>query len=155
MNNNREEKLANETSKWLRFLLPLISTALGSGALWYAWVRYNMLMNRTDSYWYGWIQVALIAFMGILCLSATVLSISGRSSGWSVFKLGLSIVPLLLFSNLVILVFRIVQSIMQGNAKLFFDRLLTQPQKLILIPIVIIVLLLLGALSEQDKHEST
>lgn len=127
MNTYDEENPTSETSRWSLILLPVVSTILGSGALWYSWFRYNSIVNRPDFQWYNWIQPAFIALMGILCLSATILFISGKSSGWSVFKAGLSIVPLILFSNLVILIFRVIQNILQGNAIPFISRLYVSP----------------------------
>jgi len=151
MKTDFDEQSTAETPQWLLNLLPFISIILGSGALWYAWLRYNSILNRPDYQWLSWIQPALIALMGLLCLSAAVLFIAGKPSGWSVFKVGVSIVPLVLFSNLVILVFRVIQNIIQGNASPFFDRLLTQPYKILLIPIVIIALVLLGSLGKREK----
>src|SRR5688572_22303422 len=121
MNYIRKEKLADETPKWSRVLLPLISTLLGSGTLWYALSRYNTLLNRPD--WYGWMQVAFIVLVGVLCIWATVLFILGKSSGLAVLKLGISIIPLILFVNLIVLLFRVIHNIMQGDAALFLDRI--------------------------------
>lgn len=153
MNNNHEEKVTNQTPKWLLILLPFISTILGGAALWYTWFRYNGVVNRPEFHWYSWILPAFMALAGILCLSATLLFILGKSSGWSVFKAGLSIIPLILFSNLVILVFRIIQNIIQGNAKPFFDSLFTQPRNMV-IPMVVIVLILLGYLDKRVKNKN-
>ena len=149
MNDSREENLAAGASKWL---FPFISIILGGGALWYTWFRYTSMINQPDSQWYGWVQLALFVLMGILCVSAAVLFILGKSSGWSMFTTGLSIVPLILFSNLIILVFRGIQNIMQGNADLFLDRLIAQPQKIVLIVIVLIALGWLGTLNERNKN---
>lgn len=152
MDDNREEKLTNQTPKWLLNVLPFISTILGGSALWFAWLRYNSMANGPEFHWYDWIQPAFIALMGILCLWATLLFILGKSSGLSVFTYGLSIVPLILFSNLVILVFRIIQNIIQGNAQPFFDSLFTQPRNMV-IPMVVIVLILLGYLDKRVKNK--
>ena len=43
MNTIFEEKLPDQTPKWLANLLPFISTILGSAALWFAWFRYNSI----------------------------------------------------------------------------------------------------------------
>src|SRR5688572_15870784 len=128
MNTNSEEKLMDQTPKWLLNVLPFISTILGCSALWFAWLRYNSLVNGLEIHWYDWIQPVFIALMGLLCLWATPLFILGKPSGLSVFTYGLSIVPLVLFSNLVILVFRMIQNIIQGNAQSFFDSLFAQPR---------------------------
>ena len=133
-----EEKLSNRTPKWL---LILISAVVGSGALWFAWFRYSIVVNRPEFNLYNWIQLAAIILVGILCLSATSLFILGKSSGGSVLKTGLSIIPLLLFLNLIILVFRVVQSIFQGNALSFISRFYVSPlNKAILVLVVIIIL---------------
>jgi hypothetical protein len=149
------EKSPNGKSKQELLFLSFVSTILGGGALWYAWLRYNMMLNRPDLNWYGWIQPMAMALVGILCLSATILLILGKLSGRSVFKAGLSIIPLLLFSNLIILVFRVIQNIIQGRAQSIFDRLFTEPRN-ILIPIVVIALLLLGYLGRntEDKNNA-
>ena len=152
MNYIRKEKLADETPKWSRVLLPLISTLLGSGTLWYALSRYNTLLNRPD--WYGWMQVAFIVLVGVLCIWATVLFILGKSSGLAVLKLGISIIPLILFVNLIVLLFRVIHNIMQGDAALFLDRIFAQPNKFILIPIVVIILLWLESLTKRDKSNN-
>lgn len=152
MNTTPKEKLPDQTPKWLANLLPFISTILGSAAIWFAWFRYNSIVIRPEFHWYDWIQPALIALMGILCLLATLLFILGKPSGLSVLTYGLSIVPLILFSNLVILVFRIIQNIIQGNAQSFFDNLFAQPRNMV-IPVVVIVLILLGYLEKRVKNK--
>lgn len=148
-----KDKVVEQTPKWFLNLLPVVSTVLGCGALWFAWFRYNNIVNRPEFHWYAWIQLAFIVLMGILCLLAALLFLLGKSSGWSVFTYGLAIVPLILFSNLVILVFRIIQNIIQGNAQPFFVSLFTQPRNLI-IPMVVIVLMLLGYLDKRVKNEN-
>jgi hypothetical protein len=153
MNFCSEEKTSNPMPNWLINMLPFISAVLGGGALWYSWLKYNDIVNQSGFHWYEWIRLTLMAFMGILCLLATILFILGKSSGWSVFMGGLSIVPLILFSNLVILVFRLIQNILQGNAQPFFDRFFTEPKN-IAIPIVVITLVLLSLLSKRDKNSN-
>ena len=142
MNTYDEENPASETSRWSLILLSVVSTILGSGALWYSWFRYTSIVNRPDFQLYNWIQPAFIALMGILCLSATILFISGKSSGWSVFKAGLSIVPLILFSNLVILIFRVIQNILQGNAIPFISRLYVSPLNKAILAVALMLTLL-------------
>lgn len=154
MNFNSEEKTSNPTPNWLINMLPFISAILGGGALWYSWLKYNDIVSQSVFHWYEWIRPALMVLMGILCLLATILFILGKSSGWSVFMGGLSMVPLMLFANLVILVVRLIQNILQGNAQPFFDRLFTQPKN-IAIPIVMITLVLLGLLSKRDKNQNS
>lgn len=137
-----EAKLANQTPKWILNLLPLISTIFGGSALCFAWFRYNSLVNRPEFHWYDWIQPAFIVLMGILCLLATLLFISGKPSGLSVFKVGVSIVPLILFSNLVILVFRVIQNIIHGNAIPFISRLYASPLNKAILAVAVILILL-------------
>ena len=149
---NNKEKISSETTKWL-IMLPFISALLGAGALWYAWLRYMEMMNQAEVHWYEWIRPTFMLSMGILYLLATLLFILGKSSGWSVFMTGLSMVPLMLFSNLVILVFRVIQNILQGNAQPFLARLFTEPQNLI-IPVVVIALVLLSSLNQRNKYKA-
>jgi hypothetical protein len=144
-----KEKLSNQTPKWLQII---VSAILGGGGVWYAWFRYNTLVNRPDSSWYGWVQVAFLVLIGVLCIWATVLFIWGKPSGSSLLKLGISIIPLFLFSNLVILIFRVIQNIVHGDAALFLDRVFAQPHKFILIPIVVILLLWLESLTKRDSR---
>jgi hypothetical protein len=150
MYNSSEEKPNINTPHWLINMLPFISAVLGGGALWYTWLKYNDVMNQSGFLLYGWIRLAFMLLIGILCLVSTILFILGKSSGWSVFMGGLSMVPLMLFTNLVILVFRFIQNIVQGNAQPFFDHLFTQPEN-IAIPIVVIALVLFGFFGKREK----
>jgi hypothetical protein len=155
VDNHQDENTVMKTSdKWLRILLPCLSTIFGGGALWYSWFSYTHLANQADAYWYQWIQPVFIGLTGILCLIATILFLLGSSSGRPVLEFGLSIIPLLLFFNLVILPFRVVQNLIQGNTGFLFDRLLSQPYKLILIPVIVIALIWLEALSKSAKRNA-
>lgn len=149
MSDNFEETQAGETPKQL--LLSLLSSILGVAALGYAWLRIGSLMNLPVVHWYQWIQPALFGLMGILCLLAAILFLFGRAPGWLVFKFGLLMVPLVLFSSLIILLFRVIQNMLQGNTTFIFDRLLAQPQKILFILIVLIALGWLGSLNERAK----
>lgn len=151
--NNKDKKLA-ETLKWLPGLIPLLSLLLGGGALWYTWLRYASLVGQPNTYWYHWIQPAFFGFTGILCLVAAILFILGKSSGWPVLEMGLAIIPLLLFFNLIVFLFRGIQNLIQGTAGFFFDRLLAQPYKLILIPVIVIILTLFEILNKRGKGSS-
>jgi hypothetical protein len=151
MSDNFEEIQAGETPKRLLPLMSLLSLIPGGAALWYAWLRSGSLMNLPVVHWYQWVQPALFGLMGILCLLAAILFLLGRSSGWSVFKFGLSIVPLVLFSNLIVLLFRVIQNMLQGNPTFIFDRLVAQPQKILFVLIVLIALGWLGSLNERAK----
>lgn len=141
MNHKSEEKVIDQTPKWLVNLTPLIAIALGGVAFWYAWLKYNNIVNQPEFHWYIWISPVLMVLVGVLCLAATILFIVGRTSAWSVFMGGVSIIPLILFSNLVIFIFRIIQNTVQGNADPFLSRLSTSPLRTILTIIVIVILL--------------
>lgn len=142
MNMEDGEKHPIVTSKWQSIVLALASAILGSGTLWFIWIRYNNSSDRLDLSWYNWVQLAALALMGMLCLSAALLFITGRPSGWSVFRAGLSIAPLLLISNLVVLFFRVVQNIIQGNGISFLSRLYASPLNKAILAVVIVVILL-------------
>ncbi len=133
--------LANPSPKWLINLLPFISGMLSGGALWYTWFTYNNMANEPEFYWYAWIRLVLMIIMGILCLLATILFILNKPSAQAIFMGGLSMIPVILFSNLVILIFRIIQNILQENIYPFLSRLSTNPFRTILTIIVIILLL--------------
>jgi len=146
-----QEKESNEKPKGLASLFPLLSPLLGGGALWLAWMRYSALINQSSANWYQWVQTAAIALVGILCLLATVLVLFDRSSGTAVLKTGLSIVPLLLFANLLVLLARIGQSILEGNAMMFLARLYASPLNKALL-IVVGILIVLSILKETEKQ---
>jgi hypothetical protein len=151
--NTYQENKQNKASNGSLALLALSSLILGSSALWFTWIRYDRLLNQPGTYWYNWVQLAGIALLGILCLCAAILFILGKSSGRSVFKVGLSIIPILLFANLMNLVFRNIQSIFRGNTTFFFERMFAQPYKLLLILAVVIALAVLGSLNEKDENK--
>ena len=143
MNNISEEKLSKVTSQWLIGLFPLISAVISGVALWYTWFRFNTILALADSPWYLWIRPALTGVLGIVFLLATLLFLLGKSSGRSVFKGGLAMVPVILFSNLVIaVVFKLIPSIFNGNAKPFLEHLYTKPLDKAILSVAIIVLLL-------------
>jgi hypothetical protein len=150
MNTYNEEKQPSKTSKWQSILLALTSAILGISALWFTWFLYSGIANRLDIALYNWIQLASIALMGSLCLAAAILFIIGKPSGWSVFKAGVSIVPLLLFSNLVVLLFRVIQNLIQGNGISLLSRLYASPLNKAILGIVL-VLILLSVLKEAKK----
>ncbi len=150
MNTYSDEKQQKENTRLSPIVLTLTSAVLGSAALWYTRVRYDLLANHPDPSWYNWVQLALIALMGMLCLSASFLFIGGKPSARSVFRAGLSIVPLLLFTNLVVLVFRVLLNIFQGNGAAFLSRLYASPFNKAILG-VIFVLILLSLLKELKK----
>lgn len=137
-----ENNLTNLVPNWLTGFLPLLSAVLGGGALWIAWFRHQHIVNQSEFHWYAWIQPIGLVLAGVLCLLATILFILGKASAWSVFKTGLSIVPLILFTNLLILVFRVTQSIVQGNGASFISRLYASPVNKVILAVVVIVILL-------------
>jgi hypothetical protein len=143
MNTNSGEKLGNEMPRWLIAVLPIISAVLGGVALWYTWFRYTEMIGQSGFYWYEWVRPALIAGVGILFMVATLLFLLSKSSGWSVFKLGLSMIPLILLLNLIVLIlFRVIPSVVQGNAIPFIAKLYEQPHNKVLLGIAIVVILL-------------
>jgi len=150
MNPHNEEQQPRQTSILSLIAVTLASAIVGSGALWFTWFRYDSFSNRPDIPWNHWVQLIFLALMGILCLSAALLFISGRPSAWSVFKAGLSIVPLLLFFNLVVLVFRVIQNILQGNGMSFLSRLYANPLNKAMLGVVL-VFILLSVLKEFKK----
>lgn len=132
----------------------ILSLLLGGGALWYAWIRYTNLISRVDENWYGWINPSMIVLFGLACFWAAFLFITRNTSALSFFKLGLSIIPLTLFTNLVILVIRVIGSLLQGNTAPLIDRILSQPHKFLLIPIVIIAMMLLSAFTNAENQKT-
>lgn len=137
-----ENTLTNPVPKWLNGFLPLLSILLGSGALWLAWVRYQNIVNGAGFFWYSWIQPVGLVLVGVLCIVATILFLLDKASAWSVFKTALSIVPLMLFINFIILLFRIAQSLIQGNAISFISGLYASPVNKVILTVVVIVILL-------------
>jgi hypothetical protein len=141
MSINSSEQVGGQVPKWLKNLLPLIAAVLGAGALWVARLQYISIMDQPQSEWYAWIRPVLMGLVGILCIMAAFLFIIGKPSAWSVFVGGLSIIPIMLFSNLVILIFRVIQNVMQGDANPFLSRVSSSPLKVILNIIVVVIIL--------------
>jgi hypothetical protein len=142
MNFYREENQPRQMPKWSQPSLALVSAILGVGVLWFVWFRYSGISNRPEISLYHWIQLVSIALIGILCLSAAILFIAGKPFGWSVLKAGLSIVPLLLFSNLVVLLLRVSQNVMQGHGISLLSRLYASPLNKAIVGVVILLILL-------------
>lgn len=149
MNSHDERTLHKRSSQ---VLLALVSLVLGSSALWYAWFRYERLVNQPDSNWYSWVQLAMIALIGVLSLWAAILFILRKPAARDFFKLGLSGIPILLFVNLIVFLVRVFQNILQGNANLFFERLFAQPYRILFILVVVIALVILNSLNEKSKQ---
>jgi len=149
MDSHEEKNLHKSPSQ----LLPtLVSLILGGSVLWYTWFRYERLINQPVSNWYSWIQLAMIALIGILSLWAATLFILGKPAARDFFKLGLSAIPILLFINLIIFLVRVFQNILQGNASLFLERLFAQPYRILVILVVVIALIVLNWLNEKSEQ---
>jgi hypothetical protein len=144
----------NFTERSKSILYPFLSGIVGSGVLWYVWLRSLNLLQRADAQWYEWIQPVMLVLVGVMGLWATLLFIMRRPLALSVFKLGLSIVPLLLLVNLLILLIRVIVNVFQGNAGVLLERILNQPYKALLIPIIVIMLMLLGALTKNEDRKT-
>jgi hypothetical protein len=78
----------------------------------------------------------------------------GNPSAWSIFTGGLSIIPVMLFSNLVILIFRVIQNIVQGDTDPFLSRFSSSPLKVILNIIVVVIVLSLIQGIKKSKNDN-
>jgi hypothetical protein len=141
MSINSSEHEGHQMPRWLTKLLPLIATVVGAGALWIAWFQYIGIMDQPQSEWYAWIRPVLMSLVGLLCMMAAILFMTAKPSAWSVFVGGLSIIPIMLFSNLVILIFRVIQNIMLGDVDPFLSRVSSSPLKVILNIMVVLIVL--------------
>lgn len=134
---------------WLTRIMPLVSLFLGAAALWYTWFRGHEMLNTADVPWYEWIRPAFTLLIGWMCLVSALLFLLGLKSAWHWLKGGLSLVPLMLMSNLVIAASRAVIGLFQGKALPLLEHLFTNPKNLI-IPVIVIALGLLGSLSKME-----
>ncbi|MFY0758022.1 hypothetical protein AB1K32_03950 [Metabacillus dongyingensis] len=114
MSNNDEEKSKDQPPKWLLPILPFISLALGGASLWFSWFRYTRMVNQFGFQWYNWIQPVLLVLAGILFFYAALLFIIGKPSGWAILINGISVIPVILFINLVILIGRGIVHLIKG-----------------------------------------
>lgn len=153
MNENGEKATSPGASKGLFGIFSLASVVLGGGAIWYTWFECVKLASAPMFHWYEWIRPALMAVMGVLCLSAAVLFLLGKPSGSPVFKAGLFMVPLMLASNLVILAGQAAYRIVRGDALSFFERLIAQPHNLV-IPFIVLAMIMLGVLDSREKRKN-
>ena len=149
---NVNDREINSSKLSSRASLGSISFILGIGALWFAWFQYGRLINQQDFYWYNWVQLAMISLIGGLSLWAAILFVLGKPSARDFFKLGLAVVPILLFANLVAFLFRVFQNILQGNTGFFFERLFAQPYRILLILVLLIALTALGSLNQRKDQ---
>jgi hypothetical protein len=129
----------------------IAGSILGGGAFWLAWLRFNQLSSWENFYLYGWVQAAGIALIGILSLWAALLFTFGRPSAQSVFKVGLSLIPILLFVNLTILLFRGFDNLLQGNANFFLERLFAQPSRVLLVLVIVMALAVLNSWNKKSE----
>lgn len=146
-----DQEISNTLPKWLSSLLSLL---IGCGALWVAWLQYNDLANQPQLEWYVWIRPVLLLVLGGCCLAALILFMTGSPAAWSMFLGGLSIIPIMLFSNLIVLIFRVIQNLVQGNTDPFLSRFSASPLKVILnIIVVIVVLSVIEALKKKENND--
>ncbi|KEK24569.1 hypothetical protein [Bacillus gaemokensis] len=144
MNNSTENKTNDIAPSWLLPFLPFISAIFGGSSLWYTWFKYSDRIYQPEFYWYDWIRPILLVIMGILLLTATLLFILDKSSANNMCKLGFSMIPFILFSNLVIFLFKISKKafdyMIQGNRIPSFNISYPSPiDKIILIALVMII----------------
>ncbi|MBD8498578.1 hypothetical protein [Paenibacillus arenosi] len=149
MTNHNQEHSTTLFADWMQKVIPVLSVLLGGAALWYTWYMYNDNMNTLDFPWYGWIRVACIGILGIFCVTAALLLLLSKPLGWNVLKLGLSIIPFMLFSGLVIVGIRGIYYLFNNSSALFerFEQFIMDPSNLV-IPIIVVALLLLGKLNQ-------
>ncbi|MCM3703620.1 hypothetical protein [Paenibacillus macerans] len=153
MQQDSRENLAQESPDWLGRALAFLSALLGAGAFWYTWYSYQDWMAGSGVPWFGWIRLAFTLLIGVFCLAATLLFIMGKHSGWPVFQTGLMLVPVMLASNLIILIIRAVIGVFHGQPLPLFEKIISDPKSLA-IPGIFLALALLGALSKKDpKNE--
>jgi hypothetical protein len=153
MRDDLESNSQNVSAKQ-EVLLCFTSVLLGGAAIWFSWLRFTNLFSRPNVSWYEWIQPSMVVLFAFLCLVAAILFVLRKPDAVSFFKLGLSVIPLILFINLVILLFRAAASVWQGDAGFILERVLSQPHKFILIPLIIIAWILLDRLSKSKDQKT-
>lgn len=147
MSNYGFKKETSGSSKLSAVLMTLASATIGGGLLWFVWFRYTSSLYGVEISWYNWIQLTALALMGVLCLAAGILFLTGKPSGWTLFKTSLLILPLLLFSNLIVFLFRVIQSTVQGNGISLLSRLYASPLNKAILGVILIIIVL-SALKE-------
>lgn len=153
MTDDLQSNIQNASAKQ-QALLCFMSVLLGGAAMWYVWLRITNLFSRPNVSWHEWVQPSMVALFAFLCLVATILFLFRKPEAVSYFKLGLSVIPLILFVNLMILLFRAVASVWQGDAGFILERVLSQPHKFILIPLIIVAWILLDRLSKSKDQKT-
>jgi hypothetical protein len=151
MNIDKQKNLEDPTPKWFGVLPLLVACA----AFWFAWSQYDHLVHQPQLEWYAWIRPVLMILLGVSCLVAFTLFIAGNTYAWSGFISALSIIPIMLFTNLIVLIFRMLQNIGQGSPDAFLSRLSTSPLKVILnFVVVVIVLSVIQAIKKRENNDS-
>jgi len=142
------------TPEWMMKLVPVFSLVLGAVAFWYTWSRWQDLTSGTEDVWYEWARPAWTMAIGIVFLAAAVIYLAGKSAaGWSAFKLGWVLVPVMLFTNLILLLIRVVQGVVQGHAWPIFEKIADHPLKFVTIPAIIIALIIISKLTSSNKSK--
>jgi len=112
--------------------------------------RRQDLTSGTEDDWYEWARPAWTMAIGIVFLAAAVIYLAGKSAaGWSAFKLGWVLVPVMLFTNLILLLIRVVQ----GHAWPIFEKIADHPLKFVTIPAIIIALVIISKLTSSNKSK--
>jgi hypothetical protein len=96
----------------------------------------------------------MLALVGLICLWAALLFLLRNSNALSALKFGLSLVPLVLFVNLILLVIRVIINILGGNTGYLLERMVSRPEKVLLVPILVLVLAVLSVLSKTDRKNA-
>lgn len=143
MNTKDERNSTIESPQKLTGLLPLIASITGLAILIYSVSRYNDLLNQSESFWYHWFQTALVALIGIVCLISAFISVlSKQRMGWQLFIVGLSLFPIILFINLLVFLFDVIQGVLAGETLPLISRLYeSNPAKIILGIVAALILL--------------
>lgn len=152
--NDHLQSSGQNTSTRQQAMLCFMSIVLSGAAIWYTWLRVTNLVSRADDRWYEWIQPLLMVLFAVICLVAAALFLFRKSEAASYFKLGLSVIPLILFVNLMILLVRAAASVWQGDAGFLLERVLSQPHKFVLIPLIIVAWILLERLSGSKDQKT-
>jgi hypothetical protein len=146
MSNQCNVQSAERQPGWLPFMRPFISAALSVGAFGYVGVRYTDLTAQPGGFpWVQAVPLAVMTLAGVLAAVATFLLIAGQASGRSVLRYALSLIPAVLFLNLLLLLGRLVKGgwnyafqALNGNPPPWPDFQLS-PRNLIVQIIVILV----------------
>lgn len=108
MNDNKRYSASTEASKRYTVLLTVISVVVGVIVLWATWVFYGDSLDNPDFPWYRWIQPALQAIGGAMCLAAAILLLMRKPAGRDLLRAAIGIIPLILVLRLIIVAIRFV-----------------------------------------------